>query len=93
VNATVRHILMANRRCEEEAQQIADVLTCGQWTHDYPIDVAEARQLGLPVTVGVPDEVYQLMELYPQAMQRRPSVQYIPVPYETPRRRDNQQRR
>jgi len=49
---------MANRRCEEEAQQIADVLTCGQWTHDYPIDVEEARQLGLPVTVGVPDEVY-----------------------------------
>jgi len=93
VNATVRHILMANGRCEEEAQRIADVLTCGQWTHDYPIDVEEAWQLGLPVTVGVPDEVYQLMELYPQAMQRRPSVQYIPVPYETPRPRDNQQRR
>jgi ClpP class serine protease len=93
VNATVRHILMANGRCEEEAQRIADVLTCGQWTHDYPIDEEEARQLGLPVTVGVPDEVYQLMELYPQAMQRRPSVQYIPVPYETPRPRDNQQRR
>ncbi len=93
VNATVRHILMANGRSEEEAQRIADVLTCGQWTHDYPIDVEEARQLGLPVTVGVPDEVYQLMELYPQAMQRRPSVQYIPVPYETPRPRDNQQRR
>ncbi len=93
VNATVRHILIANGRSEEEAQRIADVLTCGQWTHDYPIDVEEARQLGLPVTVGVPDEVYQLMELYPQAMQRRPSVQYIPVPYETPRPRDNQQRR
>jgi ClpP class serine protease len=93
VNATARHILMANGRCEEEAQRIADVLTCGQWTHDYPIDVEEARQLGLPVTVGVPDEVYQLMELYPQAMQQRPSVQYIPVPYETPRPRDNQQRR
>ena len=93
VNATVRHILVANGSSEEEAQRIADVLTCGRWTHDYPIDVEEARQLGLPVTVGVPDEVYQLMELYPQAMQRRPSVQYIPVPYETPRPRDNQQRR
>jgi ClpP class serine protease len=93
VNATVRHILMANGRSEEEAQRVAEVLTCGQWTHDYPLDVEEARHLGLPVTVGVPDEVYQLMELYPQAMQRRPSVQYIPVPYETPRPRDNQQRR
>ncbi|MCX7623113.1 MAG: hypothetical protein N2Z82_05095 [Thermomicrobium sp.] len=67
-------------------------MTCGQWTHDYPIDVEEARQLGLPVTVGIPEEVYQLMELYPQAVQRRPSVQYIPVPYEAPRPRDGNQR-
>ncbi len=93
VNATVRQILMANGMEAEKAQRIADSLTCGQWTHDYPIDVDEARQLGLPVTVGIPDEVYQLMELYPQAMQRRPSVQYIPVPYESPRPRDGHQRR
>ncbi|MCM8746664.1 hypothetical protein NET03_08985 [Thermomicrobium sp. CFH 73360] len=93
VNATVRNILKANGMPEMEAQRIADSLTCGQWTHDYPIDVEEAQQLGLPVRVGIPEEVYQLMELYPQAMQRRPSVQYIPVPYETPRQRNGGQRR
>lgn len=93
VNATVRNILKANGMPETEAQRIADSLTCGQWTHDYPIDVEEAQQLGLPVRVGIPEEVYQLMELYPQAMQRRPSVQYIPVPYETPRQRNGGQRR
>lgn len=93
VNTTVRQILVANGMEEDKARTIADALTCGQWTHDYPIDIEEARQLGLPVTVGIPDEVYQLMELYPQAMQRRPSVQYIPVPYEIPRQRNGNQRR
>jgi hypothetical protein len=29
----------------------------------------------------MPEEVYTLMDLYPQPTQRRPSVQYIPVPY------------
>lgn len=93
VNVTVRNILKANGMPETEAQRVADALTCGQWTHDYPIDVEEAQQLGLPVRVGIPEEVYQLMELYPQAMQRRPSVQYIPVPYEVPRPRNGGQRR
>jgi hypothetical protein len=29
-----------------------------------------------------PEEIYQLMDLFPQTMQQRPSVQYIPIPYE-----------
>jgi len=29
----------------------------------------------------MPQEIYTLMNLYPQPAQRRPSVQYIPVPY------------
>lgn len=32
-------------------------------------------------SITSPDEVYQLMDLFPQTMQQRPSVQYIPVPY------------
>ncbi len=32
----------------------------------------------------MPKVVYQLMELYPQAGGRRPSVQYVPVPYRAP---------
>ncbi|MGF1459558.1 MAG: ATP-dependent Clp protease proteolytic subunit [Leptolyngbyaceae cyanobacterium] len=63
---------------------IIDRLTTGQVTHDYPITVEEAESLGLPVTVGLPREIYNLMELYPQPMTGRPSVQYIPLPYQTP---------
>ncbi len=63
---------------------IIDRLTTGQVTHDYPITVEEAQALGLPITVGLPLEIYALMELYPQPMTGRPSVQYIPLPYQSP---------
>ncbi|MDR7404404.1 MAG: hypothetical protein QN179_07380, partial [Armatimonadota bacterium] len=65
----------------DQASRVADVLTSGTWTHDYPITVAEAQQLGLPVSTAVPEEVYRLMALYPQAGLRRPSVEYVPMPY------------
>ena len=86
VRSTVIEVLSANGMGREEAEPLADALTCGQWTHDYPIAVEEAKALGLPVTTGIPEEVYQLMDLYPQTTQRRPSVQYIPLPYEPPQR-------
>jgi ClpP class serine protease len=57
------------------------VLSEGRWTHDYPITVEEARELGLPASTEMPESVYKLMTLYRQSGQRRPSVQYIPVPY------------
>ena len=65
----------------EQAQELAQVLSEGRWTHDYPITVEEARELGLPVSTEMPESVYKLMTLYRQSGQRRPSVQYIPVPY------------
>jgi hypothetical protein len=34
----------------------------------------------MPISTDVPEEVYELMELYPQTSQRRPSVQYVPSP-------------
>ena len=67
----------------EKAGAVADTLSSGIWTRDYPIGVAEARGLGLPISTDMPKEVYQLMNLYPQAGQRRPSVEYIPIPYPT----------
>jgi ClpP class serine protease len=68
----------------DKIDTIIERLTTGQVTHDYPITVEEAQSLGLPVTVGLPMEIYNLMELYPQPMTGRPSVQYIPLPYQTP---------
>ena len=65
----------------DQAEPIAEKLSSGVWTHDYPITVGEARALGLPIDTNMPREVYQLMNLYPQSGQRRPSVDYIPMPY------------
>lgn len=61
---------------------IVSRLTTGQVTHDYPITVEEATDMGLPVAAGLPKIIYNLMDLYPQPQGGRPSVQYIPMPYE-----------
>lgn len=80
VQATVRRIACCHYSVEQ-ADHLAEELASGQWTHDYPISVEEARELGLNVSTDLPLEIYQLMNLYPQAQQRRPSVEYIPTPY------------
>lgn len=66
----------------ENIDRIIDTLTTGQITHDCPITVEEATQLGLPITVGLPMSIYKLMDLYPQPQGGRPSVQYLPMPYQ-----------
>jgi len=73
--------LLSNRYDEETSKNIADKLCSGYWTHDYPITVEQAREIGLKVSTDMPEEIYSLMDLYKQTEQRRPSVQYIPVPY------------
>lgn len=88
VKNTVYHILRADLE-EEKANELATALTEGRWTHDYPITCEELKELGLRVSVGLPQEVYALMNLYPQLSQRRPSVQYIPLPAE---KKDNKNR-
>jgi ClpP class serine protease len=65
----------------ENIENIIDALTTGRVTHDYPITVEEATEMGLPISVGLPRSIYDLMELYPQPQGGRPSVQYIPMPY------------
>lgn len=72
--------LVSPGRTPDEAEQLASIMSDGRWTHDFPIRVAHARTLGLPVTVGVPERVYDLMRLFPQRA-RRPSVEFVPAPY------------
>lgn len=67
----------------ENAEKIAEKLVGGYYTHDYPITVEELRSMGLNVSTNVPPEVYELMELYPQARASRPGVEYLPYPYPT----------
>jgi len=70
-----------HRLAAEQAEVLAEKLATGTWTHDYPITAQEAQDLGLSVSTEMPQEVYDLMQLYPQTAQRRPSVQYVPIPY------------
>ncbi|MEW6227389.1 MAG: ATP-dependent Clp protease proteolytic subunit [Bacillota bacterium] len=74
--------ILTGKMPEDKAREIAKTLTEGRWTHDYPITCEELKRMGLAVSNEMPYEVYRLMELYPQPAQRRPSVQYVPVPFE-----------
>lgn len=91
VKRTVHDILL-DKMDPEKAEEIAQALTEGRWTHDYPIGPAQLAAWGLPVSTELPPEVYLLMELYPQPGQRRPSVQYVPVPYDGDRDRPRPRR-
>lgn len=65
----------------KKAFSIAHTLSRGQWTHDYPLTIEKLKAIGIKVDTEVPNQVYKLMDLYPQAPQARPSVEYVPVPY------------
>ncbi len=81
--------ILKGRMPNEKAEEIAKKLTEGYYTHDYPITFEEAKELGLPVKDEIPPEVYELMELYPQALQYRPGVEYLPRPYHPIHRGDS----
>ena len=80
VHATVRKLLLEHHS-EAEAERIASALADGQWTHDYPLDVEGLRELGIQVGTELPRAMYDLMDFYPQTSQRRPGVEFIPIPY------------
>jgi len=80
VKATIRRIACPTYP-PEVVERLAEELASGKWTHDYPLSVEEIRSLGLKITTDVPPEIYKIMNLYPQARTRRPTVDYIPMPY------------
>ncbi len=70
--------LLGDKMPEEQARALAEKLSVGTWTHDYPITPEQAREFGLNVSTEMPEEFIQLMSLYPQPVQRIPSVEYLP---------------
>jgi ClpP class serine protease len=68
----------------DRAEYIVDELTTGKWTHDYPLTIEALLAMELRVKTGLPIEVFNLMDLYPQVGRQRPSVQFVPVPYREP---------
>jgi ClpP class serine protease len=72
--------LLEGRMPSERAEALADKLSSGVWTHDYPITPQEARELGLNISTDMPAEVLELMALYPQPVRAQPGgVEYLPV--------------
>jgi ClpP class serine protease len=79
--------LLTRRLPAEQASGLAEKLASGTWTHDYPIWASTAKSLGLPISTNMPDEVLQLLKLYPQPvrMQSGGGVEYLPVERRNPR--------
>lgn len=81
VKKTVMELLRDKGWEPGQVDGVAERLSQGTWTHDYPINVSEARELGLSISTDMPLEVYDLISLYPQPRGNKPSVQYLPEPY------------
>ena len=66
----------------DRAEALAEKLATGTWTHDYPIWARTAKELGLPVRTDMPNEVLELMSLYPQPVRTQSGggVEYLPTP-------------
>ncbi len=69
--------LLAGTVSPNAAANIAQLLSSGRWTHDYPIRAHEARDLGLNVSTGVPNDIMELMALFPNTIRRAPSVRWM----------------
>ena len=72
----------SRRRRPDRAEVLAEKLATGTWTHDYPIWATTAKELGLPVRTDMPNEVLELMSLYPQPVRTQGGggVEYLPAP-------------
>ena len=77
--------LLERQLASEQAEALAEKLSTGTWTHDYPILPREAQEFGLKVSTEMPQEVLQLMSLYPQPVrQQQGGVEYLPTPRQRP---------
>ena len=77
VRRTAEYLLSGHMEAKK-ARELARTMSEGRWTHDYPILPDEAKELGLPVNTDMPQEVLELMTLYPQPTRMTPSVEYVP---------------
>jgi len=78
--------LLEGKMPEAQAQELARLLSTGTWTHDYPITYERAKALGLPVSDAIPEEILELMALYPQPVRQSSSVEFLPGPRERSQR-------
>jgi ClpP class serine protease len=75
--------ILKKRLAPDKADALAEKLSTGTWTHDYPLFAATAGELGLPVSTDIPSDVLDLMKLYPQPVRAQGGgggVEYLPIP-------------
>jgi len=73
--------LLSGKVPPEKAREIVQRLASGTWTHDFPVTAETAQNLiGLPIGTQIPEEVFQLIGLYPQPQEGQPWVFYLPGP-------------
>lgn len=74
--------ILKKRLPVEKAEALAEKLSTGTWTHDFPLFAATAKELGLPVNTEMPNDVLELMKLYPQPVRAQGGggVEYLPIP-------------
>ena len=71
--------LMESRLAREKADELAQKLCEGTWTHDYPIFAAEASAVGLNVSTNMPTDILDFLSLYPQPTRTQGGVEYLPI--------------
>jgi ClpP class serine protease len=71
--------LLRGKLGASEIEKVSESLTSGVWTHDFAITFRQARELRLPVSTDIPNEVLELIALYPQPIMGTPSVEYLPT--------------
>jgi len=77
VQSTVRELLRG-KYPDSLADNLAEMLSEGRWTHDFPITFDYAKDLGLHVSSEMPPQIWDLMALYPQPVRHYPTVEYLP---------------
>ena len=70
--------LMQGNYSHDGSCAISDLLASGKWSHDYPITVPEAKELGLHVSTDMPADIVELTALYAATNVRPPSVYVTP---------------
>ncbi|SRR6266545_2861584 len=74
--------ILKKRMPADKAEALAEKVSTGTWTHDYPFFAMTAKELGLPVSTDMPNDVLDLMKLYPQPVRSQSGggVEYLPIP-------------
>ncbi|MHC1631294.1 MAG: SDH family Clp fold serine proteinase [Methanotrichaceae archaeon] len=56
--------LLGDKMDKEDVQEISDKLLGGEYIHSQPISATNAKDLGLPVTIDLPQEVHEYMTTF-----------------------------